>query len=140
MARKAALAPVIQGFPPDALRRIILTASGGAFRDWPAADLVKVRSPRAGKRSLSTGAAADQRHRDTHDIVMFFLFSYSRYLFTSLTSKCPEGRRVGIQRTSFMFYNLSRRETLRVLTSSDWGGRYTPHLTISPGIRHVGPR
>lgn len=32
-----------QGFPPDALRRIILTASGGAFRDWPAEDLVKVR-------------------------------------------------------------------------------------------------
>ncbi|CAM9269317.1 unnamed protein product [Scytosiphon promiscuus] len=32
----------LQGFPPEALRRIILTASGGAFRDWPAADLVKV--------------------------------------------------------------------------------------------------
>ncbi|CAN0562392.1 unnamed protein product, partial [Ectocarpus sp. 12 AP-2014] len=31
-----------QGFPPGALRRIILTASGGAFRDWPAADLAKV--------------------------------------------------------------------------------------------------
>ncbi|CAM9542791.1 unnamed protein product [Ectocarpus sp. 6 AP-2014] len=30
------------GFPPGALRRIILTASGGAFRDWPAADLAKV--------------------------------------------------------------------------------------------------
>lgn len=35
-----------QGFPPDALRRIILTASGGAFRDWPAADLVKVGAGR----------------------------------------------------------------------------------------------
>lgn len=31
-----------QGFPPDALRRIILTASGGAFRDWPKEDLAKV--------------------------------------------------------------------------------------------------
>lgn len=35
---------VSQGFPPGALRRIILTASGGAFRDWPAEDLVKVIS------------------------------------------------------------------------------------------------
>eukprot|EP00953_Heterococcus_sp_UTEX-ZZ885_P041824 21314-Heterococcus_DN1.PRE.1 len=33
---------IADGFPPGALRRIILTASGGAFRDWPAADLAKV--------------------------------------------------------------------------------------------------
>ncbi|CAM9160345.1 unnamed protein product, partial [Hapterophycus canaliculatus] len=38
----SAIFQCLQGFPPDALRRIILTASGGAFRDWPAADLVKV--------------------------------------------------------------------------------------------------
>lgn len=40
---------ILQGFPPGSLRRIILTASGGAFRDWPAADLAKVR-PRKMKR------------------------------------------------------------------------------------------
>eukprot|EP00904_Undaria_pinnatifida_P004637 jgi/Undpi1/14174/HiC_scaffold_9.g03824.m1 len=38
----SAIFQCLQGFPPDALRRIILTASGGAFRDWPAEDLVKV--------------------------------------------------------------------------------------------------
>lgn len=30
----SALFQCLQGFPPGALRRIILTASGGAFRDW----------------------------------------------------------------------------------------------------------
>jgi 1-deoxy-D-xylulose-5-phosphate reductoisomerase len=38
----SAIFQCLQGFPPGALRRIILTASGGAFRDWPAADLAKV--------------------------------------------------------------------------------------------------
>eukprot|EP00903_Cladosiphon_okamuranus_P014435 g13394.t1 len=38
----SALFQCLQGFPPDALRRIILTASGGAFRDWPVEDLAKV--------------------------------------------------------------------------------------------------
>ncbi|CAM9448960.1 unnamed protein product, partial [Sphacelaria rigidula] len=38
----SAIFQCLQGFPPDALRRIILTASGGAFRDWPAEDLAKV--------------------------------------------------------------------------------------------------
>ena len=33
----------LQGFPPGALKRIILTASGGAFRDWDKADLAKVK-------------------------------------------------------------------------------------------------
>uniref|UniRef100_A0A7S2XTI3 1-deoxy-D-xylulose 5-phosphate reductoisomerase, apicoplastic n=1 Tax=Fibrocapsa japonica TaxID=94617 RepID=A0A7S2XTI3_9STRA len=31
----------LQGFPPGALRRIILTASGGAFRDWNVEDMHK---------------------------------------------------------------------------------------------------
>jgi 1-deoxy-D-xylulose-5-phosphate reductoisomerase len=31
-----------QGVPPGGLRRIILTASGGAFRDWNVEDLKKV--------------------------------------------------------------------------------------------------
>eukprot|EP00624_Nannochloropsis_granulata_P003602 evm.model.NODE_28150_length_1127_cov_7.811003.1 len=31
----------LQGVPPGGLRRIILTASGGAFRDWPVEDLKK---------------------------------------------------------------------------------------------------
>ncbi|CAM9380966.1 unnamed protein product [Choristocarpus tenellus] len=38
----SAIFQCLQGFPPGALRRIILTASGGAFRDWDAQDLVKV--------------------------------------------------------------------------------------------------
>lgn len=32
-----------QGLPPGGLRRIILTASGGAFRDWDVSDLDTVR-------------------------------------------------------------------------------------------------
>jgi 1-deoxy-D-xylulose-5-phosphate reductoisomerase len=32
----------MQGVPPGGLRRIILTASGGAFRDWAVEDLKKV--------------------------------------------------------------------------------------------------
>ena len=39
----SAIFQCLQGFPPGGLRRIILTASGGAFRDWPIEDLVKVR-------------------------------------------------------------------------------------------------
>jgi 1-deoxy-D-xylulose-5-phosphate reductoisomerase len=31
----SAIFQCLQGFPPGALKRIILTASGGAFRDWP---------------------------------------------------------------------------------------------------------
>eukprot|EP00611_Tribonema_gayanum_P009964 TRINITY_DN1986_c0_g1_i1.p1 TRINITY_DN1986_c0_g1~~TRINITY_DN1986_c0_g1_i1.p1 ORF type:complete len:249 (+),score=109.25 TRINITY_DN1986_c0_g1_i1:1420-2166(+) len=38
----SAIFQCLQGFPPGALRRIILTASGGAFRDWPIEDLAKV--------------------------------------------------------------------------------------------------
>ena len=33
----------LQGVPPGALRRVILTASGGAFRDWPKEKLAEVR-------------------------------------------------------------------------------------------------
>ena len=33
----------LQGVPPGGLRRIILTASGGAFRDWAKEDLQKVK-------------------------------------------------------------------------------------------------
>jgi hypothetical protein len=32
----------LQGLPKDGLRRIILTASGGAFRDWPVEKLKDV--------------------------------------------------------------------------------------------------
>ncbi|CAN8076654.1 unnamed protein product [Agarophyton chilense] len=38
----SAIFQCLQGAPSKALRRIILTASGGAFRDWNAADLHKV--------------------------------------------------------------------------------------------------
>ena len=38
----SAIFQCIQGLPEGGLRRVILTASGGAFRDWAAADLSKV--------------------------------------------------------------------------------------------------
>lgn len=37
----SAIFQCLQGAPSKALRKIILTASGGAFRDWPAEDLAK---------------------------------------------------------------------------------------------------
>jgi len=39
----SALFQCIQGLPEGGLRRIILTASGGAFRDWPAEKLKEVK-------------------------------------------------------------------------------------------------
>ncbi|KAI7754074.1 hypothetical protein M8C21_009589 [Ambrosia artemisiifolia] len=39
----SAIFQCIQGFPEGALRRIILTASGGAFRDWPVEKLKDVK-------------------------------------------------------------------------------------------------
>lgn len=42
-----------QGVPPGGLRKIILTASGGAFRDWPVEDLKKVTVADALKVSFS---------------------------------------------------------------------------------------
>ena len=42
-ARAALKSPtVLQGLPPGGLRRIILTASGGAFREWPVEKLKTV--------------------------------------------------------------------------------------------------
>lgn len=38
----SAIFQCLQGFPPGALRRVILTASGGAFRDWPKEKLAEV--------------------------------------------------------------------------------------------------
>jgi hypothetical protein len=38
----SALFQCIQGLPEGGLRRIVLTASGGAFRDWPAEKLASV--------------------------------------------------------------------------------------------------
>lgn len=38
----SAIFQCLQGVPPDGLRRIILTASGGAFRDWPVEKLKQV--------------------------------------------------------------------------------------------------
>jgi 1-deoxy-D-xylulose-5-phosphate reductoisomerase len=48
----SAIFQCLQGFPPGALRRVILTASGGAFRDWPAADLAKVSNSVSILRSI----------------------------------------------------------------------------------------
>lgn len=39
----SAIFQCLQGVPPGGLRRIILTASGGAFRDWPVEKLVQVQ-------------------------------------------------------------------------------------------------
>ena len=39
----SAIFQCLQGVPPGALKRIILTASGGAFRDWPKEKLAEVR-------------------------------------------------------------------------------------------------
>lgn len=33
---------IVQGLPPGGMRRIILTASGGAFREWPVEKLKTV--------------------------------------------------------------------------------------------------
>ncbi len=38
----SAIFQCLQGVPKEGLKRILLTASGGAFRDWPTADLPKV--------------------------------------------------------------------------------------------------
>ena len=38
----SAIFQCLQGVPKEGLRRILLTASGGAFRDWPVEDLPKV--------------------------------------------------------------------------------------------------
>lgn len=38
----SAIFQVMQGMPEGGLRRIILTASGGAFRDWPVEKLAEV--------------------------------------------------------------------------------------------------
>ena len=39
----SAIFQCLQGVPEEGLRRILLTASGGAFRDWPTEDLPKVK-------------------------------------------------------------------------------------------------
>lgn len=39
----SAIFQCLQGVPTDGLRRIILTASGGAFRDWPVEKLAQVK-------------------------------------------------------------------------------------------------
>lgn len=39
----SAIFQCLQGVPKAGLRRIVLTASGGAFRDWPTEDLPKVK-------------------------------------------------------------------------------------------------
>ncbi len=41
-ARDALPLPHAQGLPEGGLRRVILTASGGAFRDWPVEKLKEV--------------------------------------------------------------------------------------------------
>ena len=41
---RQAIFQCLQGLPEGGLRRIILTASGGAFRDWPVEKLKEVRA------------------------------------------------------------------------------------------------
>ena len=44
MTTQHALPNGAQGIPEGGLRRVILTASGGAFRDWPVEKLKEVRA------------------------------------------------------------------------------------------------
>ena len=55
----SAIFQCIQGLPENGLRRIILTASGGAFRDWPVEKLesVKVRMTLSRFRNLLAGCS-----------------------------------------------------------------------------------
>nr|AWH12898.1 1-deoxy-D-xylulose 5-phosphate reductoisomerase [Atractylodes lancea] len=48
----SAIFQCIQGFPEGALRRIILTASGGTFRDWPVEKLKDVKAAEALKHPI----------------------------------------------------------------------------------------
>ena len=45
----SAIFQCIQGLPEKGLRRIILTASGGAFRDWPVEKLKHVKVSLVGR-------------------------------------------------------------------------------------------
>ena len=59
----SAIFQCLQGVPPDALRRIILTASGGAFRDFSTEELLTLNKERA---------------RDSHPRPLLLLLSRAR--------------------------------------------------------------
>lgn len=54
----SAIFQCLQGMPPGALRKVILTASGGAFRDWPKERLSTVRVADALKHPVSDSTAS----------------------------------------------------------------------------------
>ena len=57
----------IQGLPEGGLRRIILTASGGAFRDWPVEKLKEVKAADAIKHPNWRCGALPERALDMLD-------------------------------------------------------------------------
>ena len=71
IAGAQAIFQCLQGLPEGGLRRIILTASGGAFRDWPveklkevtAADAVKHPNWRSAPTTCPAAAAATRSDR-----------------------------------------------------------------------------
>ena len=65
----SAIFQCLQGVPPGALRRIILTASGGAFRDFSTEDLLKMNAeqPEVVRRKASTHPNWDMGAKITVD-------------------------------------------------------------------------
>ncbi len=60
-ARTQAIFQCLQGLPEGGMRRIILTASGGAFRDWPVERLREVTAADAVKHPNWRCAVAARR-------------------------------------------------------------------------------
>jgi len=65
----SAIFQCLQGVPPDALRRVILTASGGAFRDFSTEDLIALNNaePETVRKKASTHPNWDMGAKITVD-------------------------------------------------------------------------
>ena len=65
----SAILQCLQGVPPDALRRVILTASGGAFRDFETDELIKLNKedPELVRKKASTHPNWDMGAKITVD-------------------------------------------------------------------------
>ena len=65
----SAIFQCLQGVPPDALRRIILTASGGAFRDFSTEELLQLNKddPELVRKKASTHPNWDMGAKITVD-------------------------------------------------------------------------
>ena len=65
----SAIFQCLQGVPPDALRRVILTASGGAFRDFETEELIQLNKddPEFVRKKASTHPNWDMGAKITVD-------------------------------------------------------------------------